>query len=198
MGIRDWAWRRLTAHGRAFDAYEKGHATYEVTLEILQPGYQRTLDEIASVGWRLNRQVTHPRVRTTNVTPRSDGGHDVVKTVTQKATFYFVRDVDPDLAWRPNPAAPPAAAARPAPAPPPVPTWPAGWYQTEHGQQWWDGTRWVAPQPPWPLNDSANYESGYAGFSNGEILLHLTLSFFTCGLWVPVWIHLARSRREGR
>ncbi len=34
MGIRDWAWRTLTAHGRAFDAYEKGHATYEVTLEL--------------------------------------------------------------------------------------------------------------------------------------------------------------------
>jgi hypothetical protein len=90
-----------------------------VTLEILQPGHERMLDDIASVGWRLDRQVRHPRVRTTDVTPKWDGSHEVVKTVTQQATFYFVREVDPNSAWRPTPAAP---------------TWPAGWYQTEHGQ----------------------------------------------------------------
>jgi hypothetical protein len=57
--------------------------------------------------------------------------------------------------------------------------------------------RWVSPHPPGPIYDSVNYESGYTGFSNGEILLHVSLSFFTCGLWVPFWIRLARRRREG-
>ena len=64
------------------------------------------------------------------------------------------------------------------------------------GQQWWDGTRWAPPQPPQPIYDPANHESGYTGFSNGEILLHLGLSVFTLGLWVPFWIRLARRRRE--
>ena len=127
------------------------------------------------------------------MTPKSDGGHEVVKTVTQQATFYFVRDVVPEQAWRPTPAAPPRVAPPPA-----APTWPAGWYPTQHGQQWWDGTRWAPPHPPQPTYDAVDYESGYTGFSNGEIVLHLGLTFFTCGLWVPFWIRLARRRREGR
>lgn len=185
MGIRDWVWRRLTAHGRAREAYEKGYSTYEVTLEILKPGYRRTLEDITSVGWRLDSEVKHPRVRTTDVTPRSDGGHKVVKTVSQKTTFYFVREGNH----------PPAPVERPTSSG----TWQAGWYQTEHGWRWWDGTLWTQPYnapPEWAYSE-ANHEAGYSGFSNGEIVLHLVLTMFTCGLWVPVWIRLARKRRGG-
>lgn len=189
MGFRDWAWRTLTAHGRAYDAYEQGHATYDVTLEILKPGYQRTLDDIASVGWRLDSQVTHARVKMTDVTPKSDGSHEVVKTVSQKATFYFVRDSVREQNHPPNPVEQRAS----------TPTWQAGWYQTEHGLLWWDGTQWAQPHatPPLPAYNEADYEAGYSGFSNGEIVLHLGLTFFTCGLWVPFWIRLARKRRSG-
>lgn len=182
MGIRDWVWRTLTEHGRAWEAYEKSDSTYEVTLEILEPGYRRTLEDITSVGWRLDSEFKHPRVRMTDVTPKSDGGHEVVRTVSQKTTFYFVRAGN-HLA----PVERPASSS----------TWGAGWYQTDHGWRWWDGMQWTqsytAP-PEWAYRE-VNREAGYSSSSSGEIALHLVLTMITCGLWVPVWMRLARKRR---
>ncbi len=180
MGIRDWVWRTLTEHGRAWEAYEQGRSTYEVTLEVLDPGYKKTLDEITSVGWRLQDKFEHPRVRLTDVTPKPDGGHEVVRTKSQKTTFYFVREEQ-------HPTVLVERSASSA-------TWQAGWYQTDHGWRWWDGARWTQPYVAPP--EQVYSEAAYVGLSNGEILLHLVLTLFTCGLWVPVWVRLARKRRS--
>ena len=185
-GPRDWAWRTMTAWGEAWRANKSGLRTYEVTLEVLEPGYKQTLVDITSVGWRLHDQFEHPRVKVTDVTPKSDGGHEVVRTESQKTTFYFVRDET-------HPTPPVEQAESSA-------RWPEGWYQTEHGWRWWDGAQWTQPHVGHPQEpySQLSYGTAMAGMSNGEHVLHLLLTLFTCGLWAPAWILLARKRRSTR
>jgi hypothetical protein len=84
--------RMRTPEGRARHAYERGDLEFETTLRVETPGYRRTLSDIEESGWRQVERVDHPPIKTTTSTPRYDGGHEVVKTLTQEATFYFVRD----------------------------------------------------------------------------------------------------------
>ncbi|WP_156391572.1 MULTISPECIES: hypothetical protein [unclassified Nocardioides] len=180
MRLPNWAWR-MTAQGMASTAYERGDRTYSVTLDVLTPGHTRALAAIASAGWRLDDKIEYPRVKNTKVTPKPDGTHDVVRTVSQNATFYFVRNDNQSTSSIAQ-VAPPA-------------TWPANWYQTAHGWRWWDGTQWAHPyvsQPQLPYQQAPyGYRTAMAGMSNGEHVLHLVLTFFSCGLWAPVWIVLA-------
>lgn len=185
MGLRDWAWRKLSAHGRALDAYERGLATHQVTLEVLTPEYKRTLEEIASVGWRLNDQFEHPRVKLTDVTPKSDGGHEVVRTESQKTTFYFVREAN-----RPVPAVEQVQSSA---------HWPAGWYETQQGLCWWDGAQWTQFYSPtrWPYQQASDGTSN-TGMSSREHVLHFVMTLLTCGVWAPAWVLLARRRKHAR
>lgn len=183
MSLRYWAWSSITAHVRARAAYERGLDTFNVTLEVLLPGYTSTLDNITSIGWRLVDKFEHPRIKTTKVTPRSDGTHRVVRTQSQKTTFYFVRD-DP-------PATPPIEHAEPSP------TWPPGWYKLDRDWQWWDGSQWVDANAVHP-QPAQGHPHDAPGMSTSRHLLHFILTFFTCGLWAPVWIVLARRQRKAR
>jgi hypothetical protein len=85
---------------------------------------------------------------------------------------------------------------------------PAGWYPDPSGrpgQRYYDGQRWTehfapppAPYPypaqpivpggcyqPYPPSPVAVAVSGGGGVNHA---LHAVLTFFTCGMWLPVWI----------
>lgn len=201
MGFRDWAWRNLTEQGRAFTAYERGDLEWQTTLPVHNPAYRDRLREIEEVGWRQVERVDHPRVRTTDVTPRSDGGHDVTKTVTQDATFYFVRDdlpddhddsSDPQVEHRARWAESDVRRSGEMPARQPPP----GWYPTGQGLRWWDGARWGPLHQPHPYTPRDFHTGAPTGMRPAEHVLHLFLTFITAGLWAPVWIFLSWRKRD--
>lgn len=90
----DWALNALTTDGRAHSAYERGDAEYEVKLRIDDGSQLRRVQEIEAQGWRQVREVRHRQEKQTNVTAHSDGTHTVIRSSTQHATYYFVRDDD--------------------------------------------------------------------------------------------------------
>ena len=90
MGFRDWVWRN-GEQGRAWHAYERGVTRYETTLDVTTANHRQTIAAIEDAGWCLEDQVRHAPVKTTTVNPRPDGGHEVIKTIAQQATFYFTR-----------------------------------------------------------------------------------------------------------
>jgi hypothetical protein len=77
----------MTHDGRAWEAHERGDQEFEVTISVDNSRYMRTVREIEAHGWRRVKRVDHPYVRRTDVTPRPDGSHKVVRTKTQNATF---------------------------------------------------------------------------------------------------------------
>lgn len=87
-----WVWRNLTNGGRAWQAYQRGEHTFEAKLRIDSSSYQRVVRDIEEQGWIYKSRTVHAAERTTTVTPKSDGTHHVVRSSTQHATFYFVRD----------------------------------------------------------------------------------------------------------
>lgn len=102
---------------------------------------------------------------------------------------------------RPYPGLRPVFAAEPllqlmAARPRSSTTSPAGWYQTQHGWQWWEGIRWtqVSPMPLQTAPYPTHFGPTMSCLSNGE---HAVMTFFTCGLWAPVWIvRLASGKPE--
>lgn len=90
MGFRDWVWRN-GEQGRAWQAYECGATRYETTLDVTTARHRQTIAAIEDAGWCLEDQVDHAPVKMTTVNPKPDGGHEVIKTFAQQATFYFTR-----------------------------------------------------------------------------------------------------------
>jgi threonine/homoserine/homoserine lactone efflux protein len=74
----------------------------------------------------------------------------------------------------------------PAPAPQP------GWYPDPSGgpgQRYFDGNQWTIGAPPPPsiiINNNI-----VAPPSGPNTALHLALTVFTCGMWLPVWLMIA-------
>lgn len=79
------------------------------------------------------------------------------------------------------------------------PETPPGWYPAPDGAptlRYWDGAAWtsnVAPMPPTQAQvvvRQAAQPRKYVtrGVSQTEHLMHLVLTVFTCGLWLPVWL----------
>jgi threonine/homoserine/homoserine lactone efflux protein len=74
----------------------------------------------------------------------------------------------------------------PAPAPQP------GWYPDPSGgpgQRYFDGHQWTIGAPPPPsiiINNNI-----VAPPSGPNTALHLALTVFTCGMWLPVWLIIA-------
>jgi threonine/homoserine/homoserine lactone efflux protein len=74
----------------------------------------------------------------------------------------------------------------PAPAPQP------GWYPDPSGgpgQRYFDGHQWTISAPPQPSIVINNNIVAPAGGPNTA--LHLALTLFTCGMWLPVWLIIA-------
>jgi threonine/homoserine/homoserine lactone efflux protein len=71
----------------------------------------------------------------------------------------------------------------PAPAPQP------GWYPDPSGgpgQRYFDGHQWtISAPPPIIINNFV------APASRPNTALHLALTVFTCGMWLPVWLVIA-------
>jgi hypothetical protein len=84
------------------------------------------------------------------------------------------------------------------PAPEPQP----GWYPDPSGgpgQRYFDGHQWTIPAPP-PIIINNNI---VAPASRPNTALHLALTVFTCGMWLPVWLIIAlvdnqQARAVGR
>jgi hypothetical protein len=81
----------------------------------------------------------------------------------------------------------------------PAPTPPAGWYPDPSGgpgQRYFDGDEWTImappPSPPPTIVINNNNTVGSAGpviVSTGpNHALHLILTLFTCGMWLPIWL----------
>ncbi len=68
-----------------------------------------------------------------------------------------------------------------------------GWYpdSTSGVQRYWDGAAWgpFAPSPAVPTPPAAAPAGVVVSGTNHG--LHLALSLFTCGLWLPIWILVA-------
>jgi hypothetical protein len=74
----------------------------------------------------------------------------------------------------------------PAPAPQP------GWYPDPSGrpgQRYFDGHQWTISAPPQPSIIINNNFAAPA--SRPNTALHLALTVFTCGMWLPVWLIIA-------
>lgn len=201
IGFRDYAWRTLTQQGRASTAYKRGDLKWQTTLPVHKPRYRETLAKIEEVGWRQVERVDHPRVRRTDVTPRTDGGHDVTKPVTQDATFYFVRDQpldDDEDTWQPQAGSSSWSTEsdlRSASEMPPLQPRP-GWYPTGQGLSmvgWGSMGPLYQRQPPPP---HLFYGAAPTGMRPAEHALHCFPTFFTAGMWAPGWIFLAWRKRN--
>ena len=79
----------------------------------------------------------------------------------------------------------------PAPAPQP------GWYPDPSGglgQRYFDGHQWTISAPPPPsiiINNNI-----VAPASGPNTALHLALTVFTCGMWLPVWLIIALADNQ--
>jgi hypothetical protein len=77
----------------------------------------------------------------------------------------------------------------PAPAPQP------GWYPDPTGgpgQRYFDGHQWtIAAPPPLPQPPIIINNNIVAPATGSNTALHLTLTLFTCGMWLPVWLIIA-------
>jgi hypothetical protein len=91
-------------------------------------------------------------------------------------------------------------------APAGYPDPPAGWYPDPSGrpgQRYWDGHKWTehfAPPTPYPYPYPYPPQPVAVAVSNGggvNHALHAVLTFFTCGMWLPVWILCAIFGRSG-
>lgn len=80
-----------TPSGYAHSMYEAGYSEIRLTLRVEPPEHLDTIQQVEQTGWDLAERLYHPRVKTTEVTPTHDGGHEVTRTSTRDATFLFVR-----------------------------------------------------------------------------------------------------------
>lgn len=83
-------WLR-TPEGAAWEAFDRGDREHVVTLRVLPPKHRETIRAIEAVGWVFDGQDLHPAVHTKESKRNLDGGHTVVRSSIQDATFYFVR-----------------------------------------------------------------------------------------------------------
>lgn len=69
-----------------------------------------------------------------------------------------------------------------------------GWYPDptgQPGQRYHDGRRWTAHFVPAPPPAPAQPQAVAVAVANGggtNHALHLVLTLFTCGLWLPIWL----------
>jgi hypothetical protein len=78
----------------------------------------------------------------------------------------------------------------PAPAPQP------GWYPDPSGgpgQRYFDGHQWTIGAPPPSIIINNNI---IAPASGPNTALHLALTVFTCGMWLPVWLIIALADNQ--
>lgn len=118
-----------------------------------------------------------------------------------------------------------SASPTPAKAPPPPPTVPAGWYPDPDNatgyryggipsMRYFDGVEWTEHRAPMQRRQHPQSNQQQPIFVQQNVVappvvvnsgsssmagLHLLLTIFTCGLWLPVWILIeivqAASRR---
>lgn len=77
-----------------------------------------------------------------------------------------------------------------------------GWYPDGSGsQRYWDGQAWtssfapVQQPPPMYYAPQATAVAVSVGRGGCNHALHLVLTLFTCGMWLPVWIICAIVQR---
>lgn len=50
----------------------------------------------------------------------------------------------------------------------------------------------------WRVESQTNYSAVLVAGQRPNHILHALLSFFTCGMWLPIWLVVAVSTREYR
>jgi hypothetical protein len=70
-----------------------------------------------------------------------------------------------------------------------------GWYPDPSGtpgQRYWDGRQWThhapLPQPSIAINNNVGTPAPVVFITGPNHALHLILTVFTCGLWLPIWL----------
>lgn len=86
------AWEGMALHEQAAFAHRRGATEFEVVLRVDDASFIRAGRAIEAEGWRLSNRVDHQPIRRTSSEPKYGGGHEVIRTVEQEATFYFVRN----------------------------------------------------------------------------------------------------------
>lgn len=84
------SWLR-TPEGAAWTAFHRGDPQYAVKLRVSPPEHREAIRDFERAGWVFHGQDLHRAVHTKESKRNLDGGHTVVSTSTQDATFYFVR-----------------------------------------------------------------------------------------------------------
>ncbi len=74
----------------------------------------------------------------------------------------------------------------------PPPAMPASWHPdpTNPGLlRYWDGVQWTEHrQAQTPVATATVYNNVRVSGGGSDAVLHLLLTIFTCGLWLPIWI----------
>lgn len=84
----------------------------------------------------------------------------------------------------------------------PPPVTPASWYPDPVSPgvvRYWDGLRWTEHrQAATPVATATVYNNVHVSDHGSDAVLHLLLTIFTCGLWLPIWILIEFVRAISR
>ncbi len=83
-----------------------------------------------------------------------------------------------------------------------LPPAPAGWHpdpQSPGILRYWDGTGWTEHRAAGgPQATAVVYNNVTATSSGSDAGMHLILTIFTCGMWLPIWILIEIIRAVSR
>ena len=85
---RQWL---ATPGGYAQSILEAGYSEMTLVLRVRPPEHLEALRQVQRVGWVLSDRHDHPEVKYKESTSDGYGGHEVVQSAIQDATFVFVR-----------------------------------------------------------------------------------------------------------
>lgn len=85
---RQWL---ATPGGYAQSMLEAGYSEMTLVLRVRPPEHLDALRQVQQVGWVLAERHDHPEVKYKESTSDGYGGHEVIQSAIQDATFLFVR-----------------------------------------------------------------------------------------------------------
>lgn len=96
---RQWL---ATPAGYAHSLLESGYLEMSLVLRVQPPLHLDTVRQVQQVGWTLDQRHDHPPVTIEASSANGLGGHQVVRSTVQDATFRFVRTMSAQQGGDPN------------------------------------------------------------------------------------------------